>query len=165
MICVRIKYQILMPDFTLSQKIGGLRRAIRREFEAEILDFDITATQFLVLKRLWQQDGMGAKCLGREAHLDGATLTGVLDRLEAKDLVRREKHEKDRRSVRIFLNEAGRDLEKPLLAALKRVNDKALTGFVPEETSLLLGFLERMQSNLDSAIVPQEKLNGECRDG
>jgi DNA-binding MarR family transcriptional regulator len=160
-----------MPNLVLTQKIGGLRRIMRREFEAEILDFDITATQFQVLKRLWQKDGMGAKCLGRDAHLDGATLTGVLDRLEAKDLVRREKHEKDRRSVRIFLNQAGRDLEKPLLAALKTINDKALAGFTPEEAALFLNFLERVQLNLDGEAVPEEQVlleehdKGECQDG
>lgn len=154
-----------MPDFVLSQKIGGLRRTIRREFEAEILDFDITATQFQVLKRLWQKDGMGATCLGRDAHLDGATLTGVLDRLEGKGLVRREKHEKDRRSVRIFLNDAGRDLEKPLLAALGRINEKALAGFTPDEAANFLNFLERVQSNLDSEVPTQENVKGECKDG
>jgi len=154
-----------MPDFTLSQKIGGLRRAIRREFEAEIVEFDITATQFQVLKRLWQKDGMGATCLGRDAHLDGATLTGVLDRLEGKGLVRREKHEKDRRSVRIFLNDAGRDLEKPLLSALARINEKALTGFSSEEATHFLKFLDRVQSNLDSEVATQENIKGECKNG
>lgn len=138
-----------MPDFLFSQRIGNIKRAMRRSFESIAAEHDITATQFQVLRRLWDGDGMNAQTLAREAHLDAATMTGVLDRLEAKGLLRREKDAIDRRAVRIVLTPAGRDLEAPLLQVRLKNNEIALAGLSPNERKQLLGLLERVERNLE----------------
>jgi DNA-binding MarR family transcriptional regulator len=139
-----------MGEIYFGRRIGAIRRHLRRELEMAAVAHDITATQFQVLRRLWTGEGMNAQHLAREAHLDAATMTGVLDRLEAKNLVRRVRHESDRRAVRVVLTEEGRALETPLMAIVKKVNDHALIGFEPEEREQLFAMLERVERNLET---------------
>jgi DNA-binding MarR family transcriptional regulator len=142
---------ICIPEILFSQHIGNIKRGLRRSFEAIAAEHEITATQFQVLRRLWSGDGINAQTLAREAQLDAATMTGVLDRLESKGLLRREKDRIDRRAVSIVLTAAGRDLETPLLQARLKNNEIALVGLSKIEREQLLGLLERVERNLRSA--------------
>jgi MarR family transcriptional regulator, transcriptional regulator for hemolysin len=126
--------------------IGRIRKALRREFEARAEALDITAAQFQVLRRLWE--GILTSTLASEVCSDGGTITGVLDRLEAKALIRRERSTEDRRAVRIYLTPAGRALEPPLMEIVAAVSEQALEGIAPEEREQLLRTLERIGGNL-----------------
>jgi DNA-binding MarR family transcriptional regulator len=128
--------------------IGRIRKAMRREFEKGAAPLDITAVQFQVLRRLWQGDGILISLLTRDICSDGGTITGLLDRLETKGLIRRERSAEDRRAWRVFLTPAGRDLEKPLMGILSCINEHALEGFSAEERAALLRALERVGGNL-----------------
>ncbi len=137
-----------MPETRFIFQIGTLRKALRRAFEGRAAALDITVAQFQVLRRLWQGDGVLISVLTREANSDGGTITGVLDRLEARALIRRERCPDDRRVIRVFLTPAGRDLESPLLEILAALNEQALAGFSEPERARLMQALERVGDNL-----------------
>src|SRR5438876_9322023 len=140
-----------MKDASFIFWIGRLRKALRGEFEARAAELDITAPQFQVLHRLWEGDGILTSALMRDICSDGGTITGLLDRLEAKGLIRRERSADDRRAVQVFLTPAGRALEVPLMGILTAINEQALESFRPEERSQLLGALKRIGANLGTA--------------
>src|SRR5712671_6912471 len=102
-----------MSDPSFVFWIGRIRKALRGEFEARAAELDITASQLQVLHRLWGGDGILTSTLTRDICSDGGTITGLLDRLEAKGLIRRERSSDDRRAVQVFLSPAGRELEQP----------------------------------------------------
>jgi DNA-binding MarR family transcriptional regulator len=129
-------------------QIGRIRKAVRREFEARAEPLGITAAQGQALRRLWEGDGILTSVLAGEVSCDGGTLTGVLDRLEAKGLIRRERCAADRRAVRIYLTPSGRALEPPLMEILKTINDQALEGLDVEERAQLIRLLARIGGNL-----------------
>jgi DNA-binding MarR family transcriptional regulator len=133
-----------MSDSGFSVLVGRIRKAIRREFDAEASQYDITVPQFLVLRRLWAGDGIHTCVLTRDASSDGGTITGVLDRLEAKELIRRERSAEDRRAVCIYLTDAGRELERPLLQIIDKINQRALKCLNQEESEKLLSMLRRI---------------------
>jgi DNA-binding MarR family transcriptional regulator len=137
-----------MSDNRFIQGIARVRKAMRCEFEARAAGLDITATQFQVLRRLWEGDGILTSTLTRDIASDGGTITGLLDRLEAKGLIRRERGTEDRRAVRVYLTPAGGKLERPLMEIVSAINERALEGFTPEERSRLIGELERIGENL-----------------
>jgi DNA-binding MarR family transcriptional regulator len=128
--------------------IARIRKALRCEFEARAAGLGITATQFQVLRRLWQGDGILTSTLTRDICSDGGTITGLLDRLEAKALLRRERSSQDRRAVRVFLTPAGRELEQPLMEIVSAINELALEGFSPAERARLVCDLQRIGENL-----------------
>jgi DNA-binding MarR family transcriptional regulator len=135
-------------DTSLTSWIGRIRKALRREFEARAAGLDITASQLQVLRRLWEGDGILTSTLTRDVASDGGTITGVLDRLESKGLIRRQRSLEDRRAVHVSLTPAGRELEAPLTGMIGALNGQALEGFTPEESAALIRALERIGKNL-----------------
>lgn len=70
-----------------------------------------------ILECLWEKDGSTPKELGVRCVLDKSTITSLLSKMERQQLVFRRAHDTDKRSVRIFLTETGREAA----AALKQV--------------------------------------------
>jgi len=140
-----------MNDDSFIFWIGRIRKALRVEFEARAAALDITVPQFQVLHRLWQGDGILTSVLTRDIASDGGTITGLLDRLEAKALLRRERCLEDRRAVRVFLEPAGRELEQPLMEILNAINEQALEGFGAAERVQLVTALKCVGENLGTS--------------
>ena len=68
---------------------------------------DLTVPQADVLFTLGNTGGLTCKQIGEKTLITKGTLTGILDRLEAKTLIRRVPLTEDRRSTRIQLTRAG----------------------------------------------------------
>ena len=137
-----------MGEIRIIPHIGRIRKALRREFELRAAPLDITSAQLQVLRRLWQGDGITTSVLTCDCASDGGTVTGVLDRLERKALIRRERSHADRRVVQIWLTDAGRELEKPLMRIIEEINEMALVGLDESAQQQLIGALEKVADNL-----------------
>jgi DNA-binding MarR family transcriptional regulator len=72
----------------------------------------LTYSQYLVMMVLWQQDGITVTDIGARLYLDSATLTPLLKRMEALELITRERAKSDERQVIITLAKAGNALRK-----------------------------------------------------
>ncbi len=66
------------------------------------------ATDFAVLEILFHQGSLTVSAIGERVLLTSGSVTTAVDRAEAEGWVRRESNEKDRRSVRVVLTEAGK---------------------------------------------------------
>ncbi|WP_134685752.1 MarR family winged helix-turn-helix transcriptional regulator [Brevibacillus migulae] len=96
----------------------------------------ITTTQCALLHVLWEQDGLKGIELGERLRIDGATITGMLDRLEQNGIIERRPDSRDRRINLIFLTEQGKELEGPVKLIMKEVEDDVLNGFSEQEVAL-----------------------------
>jgi DNA-binding MarR family transcriptional regulator len=92
-----------------ARKIVGLFRSLRRHLvrgsRAELARSGLTAAQVSVISLLGTQGSMTLGELSRELELSHSTVSGIVDRLQAKDLVDRKPSLDDRRYVRISLAE------------------------------------------------------------
>ncbi|RSM73251.1 MarR family transcriptional regulator [Actinoplanes sp. ATCC 53533] len=70
----------------------------------------LTHPQYLVMVGLWQHGSLSVKALGRLLHLDSATLSPLLKRLDAMGLVHRRRAGDDERMVMVTVTGAGRAL-------------------------------------------------------
>lgn len=88
----------------------------------------LTPPQFDIVATLGNTDGMSFRELGERTLITKGTLTGVVDRLEARGLVERVASDVDRRSVTVRLTPAGerefRRVFEPHIAHLKRGFDR-----------------------------------------
>lgn len=82
--------------------------AFQRLSGAHVRELGLTPAQFDILATLGNTTGMSFKELGEKTLITKGTLTGVVDRLEAKGLVRRVVKPEDRRSISVQLTERGR---------------------------------------------------------
>jgi DNA-binding MarR family transcriptional regulator len=72
----------------------------------------LTHPQYLVMLALWQDSPLTVKRLGQLLQLDPATLSPLLKRLEAAQLISRGRSASDERELRIELTAAGRRLRR-----------------------------------------------------
>ncbi|HZG14047.1 MAG TPA: MarR family transcriptional regulator [Candidatus Bathyarchaeia archaeon] len=96
----------------------------------------ITTTQCALLHVLWEQDGLKGIELGERLRIDGATITGMLDRLEQNGIIERRPDSRDRRINLIFVTDKGKELEGPVKAVMKEVDGAVLKGFTEEEAAI-----------------------------
>lgn len=92
-------------------------RAIRRLMRATDLhsrrlasEYGVTVPQIVCLNRIAEHGELTVKALAGEVFLSPSTVVGVLDRLEARNLVRRRRSETDKRVVHVSITPAGREL-------------------------------------------------------
>lgn len=84
--------------------------AVRSCVEAALAEFDLTPTQFLMLLRLRDTDGLSAASLAREIAVRPQSVVEILAPLERKGLIKRKASAEHRRILEIRLATAGRRL-------------------------------------------------------
>ncbi len=77
---------------------------------AHVRTMNLTPPQFDVIVTLGNQPPMTCKTLGERTLITKGTLTGILDRLEDKGLIRRLANEEDARSQKVTLTTEGETL-------------------------------------------------------
>lgn len=80
--------------------------------EAHIKTMGLTTTQFDIVATLGNQPPMTCKELGEKTLVSKGTMTGVLERLEAKGLIEKLMNDEDGRSYKIGLSKSGDKLFK-----------------------------------------------------
>ena len=143
-----------VDDFVIDESIGYLVKRVRSMLsmavEREIAEDDVTYEQWGVLLMIMTQRGDTAAVLARGMECDTGSMTRMLDRLEAKDLIVRTRSTDDRRRVQLELTASGKRLAEKLVAAIVKVLNNHLDGFSVDELELFKGFLRRMLANRDA---------------
>jgi DNA-binding MarR family transcriptional regulator len=103
-------------DSQLCFAVHAAAHAFAQAYRPHLEPLGLTYPQYLVLLRLWEQDGPAVKELGKPLFLDSGTLTPLLKRMEAAGWLTRRRDSRDERVVRIHLTEKGRALQQPALA-------------------------------------------------
>jgi MarR family transcriptional regulator, 2-MHQ and catechol-resistance regulon repressor len=91
-------------------KLTRATSSVARRLSRRLADAGVTATQLGVLEALLHLGPLGQRALGEKLLMSGANITTVVDNLERRGLVRRERGDDDRRSVTVSLTTEGRRL-------------------------------------------------------
>lgn len=135
------------------QLLISLRRVIRAiDIHSRQLNKQsgLTGPQLLVMQKIAQLDGPMAKQVAQEINLSPATVTNIIDRLEAKQLVKRLRSQSDKRKVELYLSEAGTVLLQSSPKPLQEHFIKHYQALEPWEQSQLLSSVERIASMMDA---------------
>lgn len=103
--------QALRLDHQLCFALYSTSLAMTKLYKPLLTELGLTYPQYLALLALWERDRQRVSDLGARLFLDSGTLTPLLKRLEAADLVCRQRSREDERTVIIHLTEAGRALK------------------------------------------------------
>jgi DNA-binding MarR family transcriptional regulator len=108
-------------------------QALRRPLDAEIARGQLTAPQRIVMQTLYHCEAMSLKELCERVALSHSTVSGIVDRLQARGIVTRSTDSKDRRLTRIAVSpvvrqfmqdRAPRLTAQPLIEALSRLSEQ-----------------------------------------
>jgi len=98
-------------DDQLCYAIYSAGIAIQRVYKPLLDELGLTYPQYLVLNVLWNRDGQTVGAIADRLALESSTLTPLLKRLEAADLLVRRRNPENERQVIIELTEQGRALK------------------------------------------------------
>jgi DNA-binding MarR family transcriptional regulator len=116
--------------------------AFARADNRHIRSLHLTPSQFDVIATLGDTEGMTCSGLSEATLVTKGTLTGVLDRLEAKELIKRDPVADDRRCTKIQLTAKGEALFRKVFAAhiafLRPYFEQALTQKEADQACTLL---------------------------
>ncbi|HZR36097.1 MAG TPA: MarR family transcriptional regulator [Nevskia sp.] len=120
--------------------------AMTKLYRKLLRELDLTYPQYLAMLVLWERDGLTVSEIGERLHLDSATLTPLLKRMEASGLLARRRAEDDERQVIVSLTRAGRELRHKAEAVPYGVFCAA--GCSLEELAAIKGRLDQLRRNL-----------------
>jgi DNA-binding MarR family transcriptional regulator len=134
----------------------ALRRVIRaidmrsRQLSKEV---GLTGPQLLILQKVGKQPNVMVREIADDINLSSATVTSILDRMEARQLVERIRSTQDKRKVGVFLTEQG---EKALSTAplpLQEHFTNRFNALQEWEQSQMVATLQRIATMMDAQDV------------
>jgi len=132
----------------LEAQVGHLlRRAHQRAsaiFMEIMAEHKLTPTQFAALVKIGDAGSVHQNRLGRLTAMDPATMQGVVRRLIARRLVRRDHDPGDRRRTMLCLSAEGRRLVERAIPLGKEVTAQTLAPLDRAERAALLRLLKRL---------------------
>jgi MarR family transcriptional regulator, organic hydroperoxide resistance regulator len=148
-----IDTQRVLAPHGIGYRIKLLSQLLGRKFQERLDCFGLTPFHWIVLCCLWEEDGLATSHISDRLQQVGGTLTGVLDRMAERDLIRRERDAHDRRIWRIWLTPSGRQLQDILPPIGVELREQALRGIAFSDREILSDLLDRMIANVSPTTV------------
>ena len=125
--------------------------AFERMSGSHIRTLGLTPPQFDIIATLGNTEGMSFKELGEKTLITKGTLTGVVDRLEAKNLVRRVVSTEDRRSTTVKLTAKGESMFKRVFPPHIEFCKQPFLGYRDQDFGALERELVKLKERLEEA--------------
>ncbi len=115
--------------------------------------FHLTGPQLLVLQEIERSHEVSASQLARAVSISQATVTGILERLEKRGLVLRQRSDMDRRRVMVTATAAGVDLLAAAPPPMQESFTKQFTGLQEWEQHMILSSLQRIVTMMNAKMI------------
>ncbi|MEV8512652.1 MarR family transcriptional regulator [Dactylosporangium sp. NPDC051484] len=126
--------------------------AVRQHVEQEVLrPRQLTWTGFVVLRTVWVARRIETRHVAEQAGISKATLTGVVDTLSGRGLMRRVGHPDDGRLVLLQLTRKGHRLIRELLPESQTAETFALSYLEPAQLALVTAALRGLVDHLEQS--------------
>ncbi|MCF2702717.1 MarR family transcriptional regulator [Enterocloster clostridioformis] len=125
-----------------------------KQLMAQLNHTGLTPGQPKVLDYLMAHDGANQREIADACHIEAATLTSVLNGMEAKSLIERRRTDGDWRSFYIYLTDSGKEMGQKVTEAFSRLEEDTFRDIPPERVQEFMELFRelylRMQRNFDT---------------
>jgi DNA-binding MarR family transcriptional regulator len=97
-------------------------RRLDRAVSKALTRFDLTVSQYHLLRELWHEDGFTVRELATRVSIAEPSTLLTIAKMQRDGLVIIEVDQRDRRKRCVFLTERGRKIRTPVLATVERVS-------------------------------------------
>jgi len=134
-------------NFRLTQSVGfhlnKARNGLLMEIDAALRPLDITGQQMGILLSLTQGAASTPLEISKLLEIDTGLMTRMLDKLESKGMLQRQRSEEDRRVVNLIVTDKGRDVASRVPDIAPDVLNHRLRHFTRDEFSEFLRLLRK----------------------
>jgi len=153
------KFVAVNDSLRILQSVRRIAQCVEHHSKHLTIAHGITSPQLVALLAIAQLGPSTLKSIGKAIQLSPSTVVGIVDRLEEKGLVRRERDTRDRRNVFVTVTVTGQVMVANAPSALPTGFSSALGTLPDEDRQTLVATLERFAVLLESkspaaAIAP-----------
>lgn len=142
-----------LDAYSRLQRAAGLASS---RVEASVHPFGLSASQFGVLDTLNTRGAVHQQELAEALGRSKAQMTAIIDALEERELVRRERHPTDRRFMTVHLTDAGTKLLAQATPARTAAIIDLMSELTGEQRARLARLCRRLLRTLDPAETERE---------
>jgi len=132
-------------DGLLGYRLRRAQGAMHRDFMAAVASLDLTQKQAATLWLINGNPGVAQVAVAAALGMDRATTMAIVDRLEARRLVIRQRSRTDRRRQELYLTPAGQSALRKAKARIAKHEERFKSLFTAAELESLLTALQRLQ--------------------
>jgi DNA-binding MarR family transcriptional regulator len=134
-------------DGLLGYRLRRAQGAMHRDYMAAVVGLDLTQKQTATLWLISSNAGVSQVSLAGALGMDRATMMAVVDRLEDRGFVIRQRSSTDRRRQELYLTPAGQSALRKVKARIAKHEERFKSLFTPVELAALLSALEKFQGD------------------
>ena len=116
---------------------------------------DLTKEQMVVLKKLYDQDGINQNELASLTYRDKSSLARLLSKMESKNYIKRVLGAEDKRNKEVFITDYGTQVFLETRPIIKEIIDIMEEGLDKEDKLLIISVLKKIQTNF--ITLPETK--------
>lgn len=129
-----------------------LSRQLKREMDIDVAKFGITGVQSAMIGFIYdnsKKKDVFAKDIEKNFDIRRASITGILQIMEKKGLIKRETVGNDARLKRIVLTDKALEIRKEVKKNIRKVEEQAMEGLTKEEMEKYVELTKKMSANLE----------------
>jgi MarR family transcriptional regulator, transcriptional regulator for hemolysin len=144
------------PYLKINFLVRDVARMYRTLFDQKVKELGITRAQWSALAALSRHEFEGTiqSDLARELEVGKVTIGGLIDRLEASEIVERRTDAEDRRIRRVFITQKGYDVIEQMQSIGRDLNSVIMKNIALDQIHLAEEVLHEMKVNLRDALKP-----------
>lgn len=131
------------------REIGMIARALDSIANIEFKEYDLTRGQYLYLIRICENPGIIQEKLADMIKVDRTTASRAIKKLEANGFIEKKADSTNRKIKRIFPMEKGKAISPNISKENVHSERMALQGLTEEESTVLIGLLQRVRKNVE----------------
>ncbi|WP_077622989.1 MarR family winged helix-turn-helix transcriptional regulator [Sediminibacillus massiliensis] len=133
----------------ISIKIHKTDLNLTSYIKSELEQFNLAPEQNLILMLLWEKDGLTQNQLVEKLNKDKTNIARMASNLENKGFIKRVNCKDDRRSLKLYLTNSGKELKEKVIPVTERFNDLVCKNFTEDEVAELERLLEKVNKNVE----------------
>ena len=133
----------------INYQLTQTQKTVFTYFKESLAKFDVTPSQYALMSVLWDGAEHSPSQIACELSLDASSITGLLNRMEDKELIHRTYCDEDRRAVSVKITDKGMALKDGIIETIEDCNVKVLAGITPEEDAVLRKCIALLNANAE----------------
>lgn len=143
----------LSNGYMIASLIREINSKLNNSIKNEFKETSLTVPQIMVIKAVARYKKLKVSEISKEINLVNSTVSGIIDRLEKQDIVRRVRSEEDRRIVYIELSNKGDEIIKNYRHIINNFFDNIFSNSSENEMETILSGLKVLKGILDNNLL------------
>lgn len=122
---------------------------LTNDIKTKLAPFNIAPEQNLIMMLLWEKDGIYQNDIAKKLNKDKTNIARMIFNLENKGFIRRIQVENDRRSLKVYLTEKGKNLGEKVIPVAEEFNQVVCKDVTEEELTELRRILQKIRNNIE----------------